>query len=86
MLANSGMTSAMLPEIRLFVDAPLSAGASITCTPEQANYLVNVMRLAAGAEILVFNGREGEWRAHLADVGADDDIGEGRRPGDVMGR
>jgi 16S rRNA (uracil1498-N3)-methyltransferase len=63
------MTSAALTDVRLFVDAPLSAGASVACTPEQANYLVNVMRLSAGAEILVFNGRDGEWRARLADVG-----------------
>jgi 16S rRNA (uracil1498-N3)-methyltransferase len=69
LLANSGMTTGHLSDIRLFVDAPLNAGASVACTPEQANYLVNVMRLAAGAEILVFNGRDGEWRARLADVG-----------------
>jgi 16S rRNA (uracil1498-N3)-methyltransferase len=56
-------------DVRLFVDTPLAAGAMITCTPEQANYLVNVLRLGAGAEILVFNGREGEWRARLAEVG-----------------
>ena len=57
-----------LPGVRLFVDAPLAAGASITCTPDQANYLVNVLRLGVGAEILVFNGREGEWRAGIADA------------------
>jgi len=51
------------------VQAPLSVGANVACTPEQANYLVNVMRLATGAEIVVFNGRDGEWRARLADVG-----------------
>ena len=50
------MTAEKLPEVRLFVEAPLSVGASVTCTPEQANYLVNVMRLAAGADILLFNG------------------------------
>jgi 16S rRNA (uracil1498-N3)-methyltransferase len=57
-----------LPTIRLFVDAALASGAEIACTAEQANYLVNVLRLAAGAEILVFNGRDGEWRARLAAV------------------
>ncbi|WP_072372794.1 16S rRNA (uracil(1498)-N(3))-methyltransferase [Hyphomicrobium sp. NDB2Meth4] len=57
-----------LPGVRLFVDAPLAAGASISCTPDQANYLVNVLRLAVGAEILVFNGREGEWRARITDA------------------
>jgi 16S rRNA (uracil1498-N3)-methyltransferase len=63
------MTAEKLTDVRMFVETPLSVGASVACTPEQANYLVNVMRLATGAEILVFNGRDGEWRARLAEVG-----------------
>ena len=31
----------------------------------QANYLRAVMRVADGGEVLVFNGRDGEWLAHL---------------------
>ncbi len=55
---------------RLFVEAPLAAGARIACSPEQANYLANVLRLGGGRRILlVFNGRDGEWRARLADAG-----------------
>ena len=54
---------------RLFLEAPLAAGERTACNPEQANYLLNVLRLGAGAEILVFNGRDGEWRARLVDVG-----------------
>lgn len=54
---------------RLFVDAPLSEGARVPCTPEQASYLRSVLRLADGDEILVFNGRDGEWRARLAAEG-----------------
>lgn len=50
---------------RLFVDAPLQAGEQITLSPDQANYLFNVLRLDAGAELLVFNGRDGEWRARI---------------------
>jgi 16S rRNA (uracil1498-N3)-methyltransferase len=53
---------------RLFVDAPLAAGARVVCTPEQANYLRAVLRLGAGDAILVFNGRDGEWRARLAEA------------------
>jgi 16S rRNA (uracil1498-N3)-methyltransferase len=56
-------------DVRLFVEPPLAAAAPIACTAEQANYLLNVLRLGAGAEILVFNGRDGEWRARLAEVG-----------------
>ncbi len=54
---------------RLFVDAPLGKGARIDLSREQANYLLNVLRLGAGDSIIIFNGREGEWRAVLADTG-----------------
>jgi 16S rRNA (uracil1498-N3)-methyltransferase len=55
--------------IRLFVTQDLGAGLRIEAAPEQAHYLVNVMRLAVGAELLLFNGRDGEWRAELATGG-----------------
>ncbi len=51
---------------RLFVDAPLSEGTGIALDRDQSNYLGNVLRLAAGAAVLVFNGRDGEWQATLA--------------------
>jgi 16S rRNA (uracil1498-N3)-methyltransferase len=51
---------------RLFVDAPLSPGASVALDRDQSNYLGNVLRLAAGDTILVFNGRDGEWQALLS--------------------
>jgi 16S rRNA (uracil1498-N3)-methyltransferase len=51
--------------IRLFVEGALSAGAGIVPSPEQARYLTAVMRLGPGDEILLFNGRDGEWRAAL---------------------
>lgn len=54
---------------RLFVDHPLAAGTRVPCTPEQASYLRGVLRLSEGDEILVFNGRDGEWRARLAEQG-----------------
>ncbi len=53
---------------RVHLAAPLAAGAQIPLTREQANYLLNVLRLKAGATILVFNGRDGEWRARLEEV------------------
>jgi 16S rRNA (uracil1498-N3)-methyltransferase len=52
--------------IRLFVTQDLAASARIELAPEQAHYLTNVMRLTAGSELLLFNGRDGEWRAGLA--------------------
>ena len=54
---------------RLYVDAPLAAGGQLPLDGTQANYLRNVMRLKAGDDVLVFNGRDGEWRASLADSG-----------------
>ena len=54
---------------RLFVDAPLASGARLALSREQANYLLNVLRLAAGDSVIIFNGIDGEWRAMLADTG-----------------
>jgi 16S rRNA (uracil1498-N3)-methyltransferase len=51
---------------RLFVDAALETGAKITLERDQSNYLGNVLRLAAGDGILVFNGRDGEWQAGIS--------------------
>lgn len=48
---------------RLYVDADLSPGASVLLSPEQAHYVANVIRLAVGEGLLLFNGRDGEWRA-----------------------
>lgn len=53
---------------RLFVDGDLAADTSVAATREQANYLLNVLRLKAGDAILVFNGRDGEWRALIAEA------------------
>jgi 16S rRNA (uracil1498-N3)-methyltransferase len=54
---------------RLFIDAPLAAGGTVTPDKAQSNYLLNVLRLTEGAELLVFNGRDGEWRALLRQPG-----------------
>jgi 16S rRNA (uracil1498-N3)-methyltransferase len=51
---------------RLYVDAPLGEGRIVPLEREQSNYLGNVLRLAAGDSVLVFNGRDGEWRASIA--------------------
>lgn len=51
---------------RLFVDAALATGETVALEPGQGNYLGNVLRLAAGDTILVFNGRDGEWQASIA--------------------
>ena len=53
---------------RLFVDASLVPGARMELNREQANYLLNVLRLSAGDSVIVFNGRDGEWCAELVDT------------------
>jgi 16S rRNA (uracil1498-N3)-methyltransferase len=57
---------------RLFVRSPLGAGARIDLDRAQANYLTNVLRLSERDTILVFNGGDGEWRAHLRKEGRRD--------------
>jgi 16S rRNA (uracil1498-N3)-methyltransferase len=54
---------------RLHLRARLSLGAEIELDREQANYLVNVLRLADGGSVLVFDGTTGEWRAELRPTG-----------------
>ncbi|WP_237152295.1 16S rRNA (uracil(1498)-N(3))-methyltransferase [Oryzibacter oryziterrae] len=50
---------------RVHVDASLAAEVTVTFDRDQSNYLLNVLRLEAGADVLVFNGRDGEWRGQL---------------------
>lgn len=54
---------------RLFIREPLGEGAAIELDREQANYLGNVMRLGQGAELLLFDGKSGEWLAQVAEAG-----------------
>lgn len=54
---------------RLFVPDSLGDGVRLSCTPDQARYLRSVLRLGEGDEILIFNGRDGEWRARLHEAG-----------------
>ncbi|MFN3281822.1 MAG: 16S rRNA (uracil(1498)-N(3))-methyltransferase [Tabrizicola sp.] len=59
----------MEAKIRLYVDQPLGSGQAVALSQDQAHYLTGVMRLGEGAAILLFNGRDGEWRATLAQAG-----------------
>ncbi len=54
--------------IRLFVSAPLAPGVHVEPTADQARYLVAVMRLQLGDELLLFNGRDGEWLFKVSGV------------------
>ncbi|MCX7313707.1 MAG: 16S rRNA (uracil(1498)-N(3))-methyltransferase [Alphaproteobacteria bacterium] len=52
---------------RLHVTGALKAGAEVSLEKPQGHYLRNVLRLSSGDEVLAFNGKDGEWRATLAD-------------------
>jgi 16S rRNA (uracil1498-N3)-methyltransferase len=54
---------------RLFVRQGIAGNARIDLDRSQANYLVNVLRMKDGDPVLLFNGEDGEWQAHLATEG-----------------
>lgn len=58
-----------MAKIRLFLDHPIAPGQGIPLNGDQAHYLHGVMRLTVGAEILVFNGQDGEWLARIDEIG-----------------
>ncbi|VDC33010.1 16S rRNA (uracil(1498)-N(3))-methyltransferase [Pseudogemmobacter humi] len=57
------------PKVRLHVDQPLGAGQAVAVPEGAANYLFAVMRLGPGAGVFLFNGRDGEWLAEVAEAG-----------------
>ncbi len=59
----------MSAKIRLYVEQPLGQGQSVPLTREQAHYLFGVMRQSVGAQIALFNGRDGEWLAEVSEAG-----------------
>ena len=77
-------------KIRLYVDHPLGEGQTVPLNRDQAHYLFGVMRQGAGDAVLLFNGREGEWRAEVAEAGkrggtllCTDQTGPQRNPPDL---
>lgn len=54
---------------RLFVDMPLAAGVESVLDRKQTSYLLNVLRLGQGDVVLLFNGRDGEWRGSVSRTG-----------------
>ena len=51
---------------RLHVTEPLAGDQQVAATAEQFNYLANVLRMGEGSDVLLFNGRDGEWKARLS--------------------
>ena len=51
---------------RLHVTDDLAEGRAFEASKEHFHYLANVLRMGDGAAVLLFNGRDGEWRATLS--------------------
>ncbi len=71
----------MIP--RLYVTVDLKPGARFAAEERTAHYLKNVMRRSVGDPVILFNGRDGEFNATLADVAkksVEIDVGDLRRP------
>jgi 16S rRNA (uracil1498-N3)-methyltransferase len=68
-MRHEGKRTTADPAARLHVAADLAAGAAVELDPAQAHYLRNVLRLSRGAAVALFNGRDGEWRATIDDLG-----------------
>jgi 16S rRNA (uracil1498-N3)-methyltransferase len=56
-------------KVRLYVTAPLAAGADVAPDEGQIHYLLHVMRAKAGDRLALFNGRDGEWLAEIVQAG-----------------
>jgi 16S rRNA (uracil1498-N3)-methyltransferase len=57
---------------RLHVEPALAAGSSVELGKDQANHLVNVLRLKEGDAAVLFNGRDGAWLGKIARAGKKD--------------
>jgi len=56
---------------RIYVDAPLAAGAAVPLPPGPAQHLARVLRLPAGAPLRAFNGHGGEFDAVIESIQRD---------------
>ena len=54
---------------RVYVEADLAAGRPVSLDADQANHLVNVLRLKEGDAAILFNGRDGAWLGKITKAG-----------------
>jgi 16S rRNA (uracil1498-N3)-methyltransferase len=53
---------------RFYVDAALRAGGSCELSEDTAHHAVHVLRIRAGEEVTLFNGRGGEYPARVSSI------------------
>jgi len=54
--------------VRLYVEVVLGEGARVAPGEGQTHYLLHVMRAKVGDRVSLFNGRDGEWLARIAET------------------
>lgn len=54
---------------RLYAIQPLESGATFPLEDGGAHYVRNVLRMAAGDAVRLFNERDGEWLCHITEAG-----------------
>ena len=59
----------MAPSIRLHTQDDLGAGGRVQPDERQVHYLATVMRCRPGDPVSLFNGRDGEWRCRVVELG-----------------
>ena len=55
-------------KVRLLVEAALATGVRVALNQPQSHYLLHVMRARVGDRAILFNGRDGEWLAVVAEA------------------
>lgn len=53
---------------RFYLDAALRAGTSVHLPEDSAHHAVHVLRIRSGEEVVLFNGRGGEFAARVASI------------------
>jgi 16S rRNA (uracil1498-N3)-methyltransferase len=59
-------------QTRLYVAGDLGANMAVGLDDGQVHYLLHVLRARCGNRVLLFNGRDGEWLAEIAQAGKRD--------------
>lgn len=50
---------------RLYTDSALALNGQVQLVDQQAHYLTHVLRMKENADLLLFNGSDGEWRGKI---------------------
>ena len=59
-----------IAKVRLYVEAALAPDTILTLSSKHHHYVRHVMRVEAKDRVALFNGKQGEWFAHIETAGA----------------